>query len=107
MAIDIGDRRRIGNHAASGAAAFTDLDGVTTDPTAVTLTIRKPNGATLLYGYPTPGVSGSLTREALGRFYADVTLDVAGVWKIELGGTGAVVTVEQTTFTVAGRLVLT
>lgn len=103
---DLGDRVRIGNHAASGAAAFTALDDVATDPTTVTLTIKRADGTTLVYGYPTPADDGSLTREGTGRFYRDVTCDVPGVWRIKLDGTGAVVASEQTTFTVAGSLVL-
>jgi hypothetical protein len=106
MSYDIGDRVRIGNHVLSGAAAFTAIGDVVTDPTTVTLTIKRADGTSLIYGYPTPGVDGSLTRESTGRFYRDVTCDVPGVWRIKMDGAGSVVASEQTTFTVAGSLIL-
>lgn len=97
----VGDRARLGNpSSASGSAAFVPLGGSATNPTAVTLTIKKPDGATLVYGWPTAGASGLLTNESAGRFYADVTFDVPGLWRCELVGTGAVVAATQWTETV-------
>lgn len=96
---DIGDRDRFGNAAvdpatgqplASPPDAFTTA-GVATDPTAVTLTIEKPDGTLLVYGWPSAGANGTLTRESAGRFYADVTYDQPGNWDYRLAGTGAVV----------------
>jgi hypothetical protein len=90
---DIGDMERIGNHAASGAGAFASAAGVPTDPTAVTLTVERPDGTTVVYAWPTPGAGQlALTKEAAqtGRFYADVTLTLAGRWVYKLAGTGAV-----------------
>jgi hypothetical protein len=92
---DIGDLERIGNHAASGAAAFTALDGTATDPTAVALSVRKPDGTLQVYGWPSAGTTGPLTREATGRFYADVLLDQAGEWTYHLAGTGTVTAAAQ------------
>lgn len=105
MSYVLGDRLRIGNHAGSGAAAFTDLHDVVTDPTSVVLTIRHTDGTLKVYGYPSEEDDGLLTRETTGRFYRDVTLDVPGVWRIKLDGTGAVVASEQTTITVSRSLV--
>jgi hypothetical protein len=87
---DVGDRWRLGNHAASAEAAFT-TGGVATDPTAVTLTLVAPDGTTTVWAWPTPGASeGTLTREAVGRFYADQTWDQAGLHWCRLVGTGTV-----------------
>jgi hypothetical protein len=94
MAYDVGDMLRFGNYSgAPGAAAFTDIAGTATDPTAVLLTIQKPDGSQVIYAWPTPGAGQSaLTKEAAqtGRFYADVILNQAGTWRWRLAGTGAV-----------------
>lgn len=100
---DIGDRDRIGNPAldpalgiplAAPPEAFT-TNGTATDPTAVLLTIKKPDLSVLAYGWPTPGASGGLTRESAGRFYVEVTYDMAGTWNYRLEGTGAAVAAEE------------
>lgn len=86
---DIGDRTRLGNHAASGAAAFTAL-GVVTDPDAVTLTLELPDTTEIVWAWPTPGGGQqTLLREALGRFYADYTWTQSGLHWVRLAGTGA------------------
>lgn len=88
---DIGDVVRFGNYSGAAAAdAFKTLAGTATDPTAVTLTIRKPDGDQLVYGWPSAGADGTLTRESAGRFYADVAIDQSGMWAYRLVGTGAV-----------------
>lgn len=88
---DRGDLIRFGNYSgAADVAAFTDLAGTPTDPTAVTLTIVKPSGAQLVYGWPSAGADGTLTRESAGRFYTDVVIDQSGTWWFRLAGTGAV-----------------
>lgn len=100
---DRGDRDRIGNPGidpATGLAlvvppvAFT-TGGAATDPTTVTLTIVKPDQTVLVYGWPTAGATGTLTRESAGRFYAEVTYDQSGSWTYRLEGTGAVVAAEE------------
>lgn len=97
----VGDRARLGNSvSASGTSAFVPLGGSATDPTTVVLTIRKPSGAMLVYGYPDAGVSGVLTRESAGRFYRDVTFDAPGLWRCKLDGAGSVVGSTQWTETV-------
>ena len=100
---DIGDRDRIGNPAIDPATgqplavpprAFT-TNGAPTDPTAVLLTIRRPNGTTLVYGWPSAAADGTLTKESAGRFYADHTYEQAGTWTYRLEGTGACVAAEE------------
>jgi hypothetical protein len=98
---DTGDTLRLGNHSGATDSAAFSVAGVATDPTAVTMTVTKPTGTSTVYAWPTPGVGQSaLTKEGTGRFYADVALDVAGVWRMRLAGTGAVATAEERSFVV-------
>lgn len=103
MSNNVGDMFRFGNPLvdpvtgvalAAPPTAFT-TNGAAADPTTVTLTVKRPDGTIATYGYPSPGSAGTLTREAVGRFYADILLDQPGGWVYELAGTGAVATVEQ------------
>lgn len=113
MANNVGDLYRFGNpltDPATGQALaapptpFT-TGGVATDPTAVVLTIKRPDATVLVYGWPTAGATGSLTKEATGRFYADVLLTLKGTWRYELAGTGAVTAAEQGSLVVEKRQV--
>lgn len=56
------------------------VDGVATNPTAVTLTITSPSGVS---STPTP------TNPSTGTYRADVTCNEAGTWTGEWDGTGA------------------
>jgi hypothetical protein len=108
MSYQVGDRIRLGNHFASGAAAFTDVSGAAADPTAALLTVEKPDGTAVVYAWPTPsGSQQALVEEAAqtGRFYADVTLDQAGRWRYRLAGTGAVVAAVEGHLTVVRSLI--
>jgi hypothetical protein len=92
MSYQVGDRIRLGNHFASGAAAFTDVS----------------DGTAVVYAWPTPsGSQQALVEEAAqtGRFYADVTLDQAGRWRYRLAGTGAVVAAVEGHLTVVRSLI--
>lgn len=103
---DVGDLIRFGNPLidpstgqalAAPAAAFT-VNGAPTNPTAVTLTIQKPDGTQLVYAWPTPGAGQfTLQQEAgqTGRFYADVLIDQPGYWFAKLAGSGAVTQAEE------------
>ena len=101
---DIGDQIRLGNHEGtnpdeSDRAAFTTVAGTVTDPTTVSLTIKKADGSDLTYNYPDQGAGdGVLTREEAGRFYVDLALDAAGLWHWSLSGTGTVATSESGAF---------
>jgi hypothetical protein len=100
---DKSDRVRLGNHSTNtNTAPFTTVGGVATDPTAVVLTVRKPDGTVTAYTWPSPA---TLSKEATGRFYVDVTLDASGLWAYELAGTGAVQAVEQGRLYVRSRWV--
>lgn len=102
---DLGDVARVGNSSeATEAAAFASLAGAATDPTSVTLTVERPDGTLTVYAWPTPGAGEStLTRQATGRFYADITLDQEGLWSYRLVGTGAVAAAAEKRFIVRAR----
>lgn len=103
-AYDVGDKLRLGNHLGDNAddtarEAFTDITGSPTDPTTVSLELRKPDGTDLVYNWPTlSGGDGLMTQEGIGRFFVDVTLDQRGLWWWIYSGTGTVVTAEQGAF---------
>ncbi len=91
--MDLGDMRRYGNHIGSGVGAFKDIDGDDADPTEVLLTVQKPDATEDVYVWPYPSADPSqleLSKEADGRFYADVLHDQSELWKIRLEGTGTV-----------------
>lgn len=81
VACDIGDLVEL-------SAAFTNLLGVATDPTAVTLAIRDPTGA-LVTPAPTPTHGGT------GAYTYNLSVTTAGVWRYRFAGTGAVVAAEE------------
>lgn len=89
---DIGDQVRL-------TATLTDLDGTATDPTAVTLTVRKPDLTATDHTY----ASGALTKSGTGVYYRDVTLDQSGNWYYRFAGTGALVVAEEGEFYVRTR----
>lgn len=63
-------------------ASFTDASGALVDPTAVTVTITKPDGTT---------TSPTASRLSLGDYYYDYTPTMAGIHQFYFAGTGAVV----------------
>lgn len=105
---DIGDKVRIGNHLGSNddgntRDAFTNVSGVATDPSAVTLRVRKrPSGTTHIYSWPSAGADGTLTKEATGRFYFDVSFTTGddGRWAWRIEGTGTVTAADEGEFTI-------
>ncbi len=107
---DQGDIIRLGNHSTLidpdtgvAALAFKNAAGVDTDPTGVTLTVRKtPSGAVTTYTF---GGTPALTKETTGRYYVDVAIDQEGTWFWELAGTGTVQTARVGSFHVRRRMV--
>ncbi len=98
---DKGDRIRLGNHSALGVSAFKNSTGTDTDPTAVTLKVKDPEGTVVTYSWPTG--SPALTRETTGRFYIDLDLPdnaLVGTWYYRLAGTGTVMAAEEGSFVV-------
>lgn len=104
---DIGDQVRIGNPSLDpGSAPFTDLDGAPTNPTTVELTIEKPDGTVVGYGWPTAGPDGVLMNESPGRFYCAILIDQSGPWQYRLAGLGAVAAASEGVLRVTPRQVL-
>lgn len=73
-------------------AEFRNASGTLTDPTAVTLSVLKPDG-TLLAPSPTSSATGIWTYTLTGA-----QNNVAGVWTATFSGSGAVAAVEHDTF---------
>jgi len=81
------------------------VDGVLTDPTAVSVAVTDPTGAVVTY------TGGQITKLATGRYRIDVTCSMAGEWQYVWVGTGVATdtiagtwTVQETTL---GRLYVT
>jgi hypothetical protein len=69
----------------------------------VTLTVARPGAPNLVYGWPSAGADGTLTKESPGRFYYDVPIDRGGTWRYLLVGTGAVTAASEGELEVAQR----
>lgn len=90
---DVGDRMRLGNHSSNtSTGAISDVNGDPVDPTDITLVVREPDGTSTTYAF---NGSPALNKENTGRYYADVTLDAAGLWKYRLAWTGAAIGAEE------------
>lgn len=77
------------------------VDDVLTDPTAVTLTVRAPDGTQTAYVYLT---DAEVVKDSTGTYHADIVVDAAGIWAWEWEGTGAAAGVDEGTFTVEATL---
>jgi hypothetical protein len=84
MPYDVGDGVEV-------RSAFTNLAGAATDPTTITLKVRKPDATISTYTY----AAAQLTRESAGVFVKSITLDTSGVWTYRFEGTGAVVAADE------------
>lgn len=69
-------------------ATFT-VNGVDTDPTTVTGSVRAPDGTS------TPL---TVAKDSVGVYHADFTASVAGLHWYRFAGTGTVVAAEEKTF---------
>ncbi len=87
MALHIGDLHRV-------TATFENAAGVATNPTMVTLRLKKPDG-TFVAPNPTPVSDGS------GVYHYDVSCTAAGTWVPKWFGSGAVTAAEPGEFYVA------
>ena len=77
-------------------ATFT-VDASDTDPTAIVLKVKPPNGQTVRY---VSGVGAFITNSATGVYRADIIVDVEGVWQFEWEGTGTVRATRGSSFVV-------
>lgn len=66
-------------------SVYTDDAGDYVDPTTVTLKTMTPDGRQATYVY---GTDAEMGRTAIGRYYADVTLTIGGLWHYRWVTTG-------------------
>lgn len=85
---DVGDLVRL-------SSAFV-VSSVATDPTTVTLALRKPSGTALSYTYG----AAQITKDSVGNYHKDISVDDTGVWAYKWTGTGTCETVEEGRFLV-------
>ena len=95
MSIDIGD------------IVVVQVDfaiGVTpTDPTVVSLIIKKPDGSTIQYDYPG---DPEIVKTATGHYEAEITVDQSQTWAYRWEGDGVATATEEDTFKVERSKVL-
>lgn len=88
MVYDKGDRARI--------SVLFKADNVAADPTAITVTVKKPKTPGITYSFAqNPSV---LIQDSAGSYHVDVDLDVAGTWHYRWVATGSVVAAEEGRF---------
>ncbi len=81
------------------SAAFTDLDGVPTDPTTVTFRVKDPAGAVAVH-------TGDVEHDGDGEYHLDADATEAGEWFYRVEGTGAVQESGEGSFVVRTSLVI-
>lgn len=74
--------------------AFTDLDGVATDPTTITLKYEDPSGNQTTKTY----AAAQITRTGTGEYNHTIVTDESGTWTYRWVGTGTVEAVEEGSF---------
>lgn len=88
---EVGDKVRLTGTFLSG--------GVGADPTGITVTVLYPRNAIVqtktVYTYP-----ATVTRQAAGIYFVDVTIDREGIWDYRIAGTGAIASAEEGAFNV-------
>lgn len=84
---DIGDLPRL--------TATFEVSDVAADPTAVTFTLREPDGVLTTYTYP---ADAELVKDATGVYHVDWPVTKAGNHFYRFAGTGAAVAAEERQF---------
>ena len=75
------------------SALFT-VGGVATDPTTVTLKVKKPRGGVVSYTY----ALAEVTKDSTGNYHKDVVGSESGTWYHQWIGTGTCETAEEDSF---------
>lgn len=89
---DIGDLVRL-------SVAITDLAGAAADPTALSLVVTLPGGATKTYGWPSAGPDGSISKDAgSGAFHFDFLTTLPDMHRVHWSATGGIVEVDDSYF---------
>ena len=71
------------------------VGGVDTDPTAVTVKHRKPDGTLVTKVFVT---DAEVVKDATGQYHMDIDIDAAGQWWYRFEGTGTAQTAEEKNF---------
>lgn len=87
---DLGDQVRL-------SAVFTDADGVTVEPTVITVKYSDPTGDVTELTY---GVDVAVTQEAAGSYYVDFVPSRAGQWRYRWESSGTVTAAAEGVFQV-------
>lgn len=86
MTYDKGDRVRL-------SVQFKTIDGVNSDPTTITISLRPPKLETVVYSYNlSPAI---VSRTGTGAYYIDVDVNIGGVWRYKWNGTGNLTVAEE------------
>ena len=77
------------------------LGSVMMDPTLIKFIYKKPSGSSPIV--LTYGVDAALVKEATGKYYVDLFLDEAGLWKWRYESIGVVDSAQQDHFSVGAE----
>lgn len=77
--------------------AFTDSNNAALDPTAVLITVIRPDGRSNTYTY---GTDTSVVKDSTGNYHVNLSADVAGIWRYWWHSTGTGQAADERTFTV-------
>ena len=67
--------------------ATLTVSGVATDPATLTIRVKDPTGAEVVY---TLVSNPALVKDSVGNYHIDITVGIAGLWSYHLESTGAV-----------------
>lgn len=76
------------------------VDEQETDPTTVTLTVKRPSGIVTSYTF----AAGDITKSSTGVYTMDIAITEPGLWWYEWLGTGTAASAEQGNFVVRKRM---
>ena len=85
---DVGDSIRL--------KAWFTVTGTYTDPDIVTFSVRNPSGNIDTYNF----TSGTVSKEADGKFLVDIFVNESGQWWYEAFGTGTALAADEGYFLV-------
>ncbi|NLD42119.1 MAG: hypothetical protein GX657_01355 [Chloroflexi bacterium] len=68
------------------SVVFTDAEGVATDPTTITCTVKAPSGTVTVYTY---GEDAEVVKDGVGAYHLDLEISASGEWHYRWAGTGA------------------
>lgn len=91
MTYEVGDLAQL-------QVTFTNINGVLTDPTTVTLTVNDPTGAQVIYALP------PIVHVSTGVYTYNLSVLLTGIYTYQWTGTGALQAVQQGTLTCAATI---